>query len=280
MAVNASMADILVLKRYTWAKLTAHTYQRIYLYIVSTHTHTHSHYLSGGVFSFFMNLAGGKTITQDTMAPVLEKMKEHLITKNVAAEIAEKLCVSVAGKLDGKVIGTFTGGSMLGLILVPPHRTAAHGSPDPIPPIFSATHQLLPTPCCHDWYCRLSSPCHPLFLLTFSSPLPPPFSTPSHSLPSPLPLLPTPSSPHSLSSPLLSSPLPLLPSLLGIQSTVRASMEESLVQILSPKRRVDILRDVMVKRDNGGQPYVITFCGVNGVGKSTNLAKVRPGGPY
>jgi pantothenate kinase-related protein Tda10 len=45
------------------------------------------------------------------------------------------------------------------------------------------------------------------------------------------------------------------------------------VQILSPKRRVDILRDVMVARDKG-QPYIITFCGVNGVGKSTNLAKV------
>ena len=53
-------------------------------------------------------------------------------------------------------------------------------------------------------------------------------------------------------------------------------MEESLVQILSPKRRVDILRDIMVARDKG-QPYVITFCGVNGVGKSTNLAKVREG---
>ena len=50
-------------------------------------------------------------------------------------------------------------------------------------------------------------------------------------------------------------------------------MEDSLVQILSPKRRVDILRDVMAARDKG-QPYVITFCGVNGVGKSTNLAKV------
>lgn len=59
----------------------------------------------------------------------------------------------------------------------------------------------------------------------------------------------------------------------GVQSTVRASMEESLIQILSPKRRIDILRDVseMVSK---GKPYVITFCGVNGVGKSTNLAKV------
>lgn len=46
------------------------------------------------------------------------------------------------------------------------------------------------------------------------------------------------------------------------------------MQILSPKRRIDILRDVMLAKEKGS-PYVITFCGVNGVGKSTNLAKVR-----
>lgn len=60
---------------------------------------------------------------------------------------------------------------------------------------------------------------------------------------------------------------------LGLQSTIRQSMEESLVQILSPKRRIDILRDVMLATERG-DPYVVTFCGVNGVGKSTNLAKV------
>jgi signal recognition particle receptor subunit alpha len=37
--------------------------------------------------------------------------------------------------------------------------------------------------------------------------------------------------------------------------------------------RIDILRDVMEARENS-KPYVITFCGVNGVGKSTNLAKI------
>ena len=59
----------------------------------------------------------------------------------------------------------------------------------------------------------------------------------------------------------------------GITSTVKASLEESLVQILSPRRRIDILRDVMDAKKRG-KPYSITFCGVNGVGKSTNLAKV------
>lgn len=46
------------------------------------------------------------------------------------------------------------------------------------------------------------------------------------------------------------------------------------MQILSPKRRIDILRDVILAKEKGS-PYVITFCGVNGVGKSTNLAKVK-----
>ena len=51
-------------------------------------------------------------------------------------------------------------------------------------------------------------------------------------------------------------------------------MAESLVQILSPKCNIDVLRNVAESREQG-RPYVITFCGVNGVGKSTNLAKVR-----
>ena len=50
-------------------------------------------------------------------------------------------------------------------------------------------------------------------------------------------------------------------------------MEESLTQILSPKRHIDMLGDVMLASEQG-RPYVVTFCGVNGVGKSTNLAKV------
>lgn len=54
---------------------------------------------------------------------------------------------------------------------------------------------------------------------------------------------------------------------------VKNTMTESLVHILSPKRRVDILRDAMEAKKQG-RPYVIAFCGVNGVGKSTNLAKV------
>lgn len=123
--------------------------------------------LGGGLFSFFKGLAGQKTLTLEDINPVLDKMKEHLVAKNVAADISEKLCDSVATKLEGKVLGTFS----------------------------------------------------------------------------------------------------------GITSTVKASLEESLVQILSPQRRIDILRDAMEAKKRG-KPYSITFCGVNGVGKSTNLAKI------
>lgn len=60
----------------------------------------------------------------------------------------------------------------------------------------------------------------------------------------------------------------------SVASTVKTTLTEALVQILSPKRRVDILRDV-IEAKNQSRPYVMAFCGVNGVGKSTNLAKVR-----
>ena len=53
--------------------------------------------------TYYRSLVGSKTISQETMAPVLDKMRDHLIAKNVAAEIAGKLCDSVAAKLDGKV---------------------------------------------------------------------------------------------------------------------------------------------------------------------------------
>uniref|UniRef100_F7AVU9 SRP receptor subunit alpha n=1 Tax=Xenopus tropicalis TaxID=8364 RepID=F7AVU9_XENTR len=121
----------------------------------------------GGMFGMLKGLVGAKSLTMEDMEPVLEKMKDHLIAKNVAADIAVQLCESVAKKLEGKVMGTFE----------------------------------------------------------------------------------------------------------TVTSSVKQALQESLVQILQPKRRVDILRDVM-EAQHLRRPYVITFCGVNGVGKSTNLAKI------
>uniref|UniRef100_A0A646QGR7 SigRec-a n=1 Tax=Hemiscolopendra marginata TaxID=943146 RepID=A0A646QGR7_9MYRI len=122
---------------------------------------------NSGVFGMFKTLVGSKEITPEDMQPILDKLKDHMIAKNVAAEIAEKLCSSVAAKLSGKVLGTFT----------------------------------------------------------------------------------------------------------GVASTVKSTLTESLVQILSPRRLINILRDVM-ESERQNRPYVMTFCGVNGVGKSTNLAKI------
>lgn len=121
----------------------------------------------GGMFSMFRSLVGGKTLTEADMAPVIEKLRDHLISKNVASEIAVKLCDSVSTRLEGKVVGTFE----------------------------------------------------------------------------------------------------------GVQSSVRTTLTEALVQLLTPKRRLDILRDVVEAKSNH-RPYSIAFCGVNGVGKSTNLAKI------
>ncbi|TDH15059.1 hypothetical protein EPR50_G00027780 [Perca flavescens] len=121
----------------------------------------------GGMFGMLKGLVGSKSLTREDMESVLEKMREHLIAKNVAADISSQLCDSVAKKLEGKVMGTFT----------------------------------------------------------------------------------------------------------TVASTVKQALQDSLVQILQPKRRVDILRDVM-EAQSQRKPFVITFCGVNGVGKSTNLAKI------
>ncbi|KAH8245354.1 hypothetical protein KR032_009497 [Drosophila birchii] len=121
----------------------------------------------GGLLSYFKGIVGAKTMSLADLQPALEKMRDHLISKNVASEIAIKLCDSVATSLEGKQMGTFD----------------------------------------------------------------------------------------------------------SIASQVKEALTQSLVRILSPKRRIDIIRDALESKRNG-RPYTIIFCGVNGVGKSTNLAKI------
>jgi hypothetical protein len=58
-----------------------------------------------------------------------------------------------------------------------------------------------------------------------------------------------------------------------VSTAVRSALEEALTRILTPKRSIDVLREVRAVRGRG-RPYTIVFVGVNGVGKSTNLAKV------
>ncbi|XP_026414811.1 signal recognition particle receptor subunit alpha-like [Papaver somniferum] len=121
----------------------------------------------GWFSSMFQSIAGKTNLEMSDLEPALKALKDRLLTKNVAEEIAEKLCESVAASLVGKKLASFT----------------------------------------------------------------------------------------------------------RVSSTVQAAMEDALVRILTPKRSIDVLRDVHAAKEQG-RPYVITFVGVNGVGKSTNLAKI------
>ncbi|WFD44526.1 hypothetical protein MPSI1_003194 [Malassezia psittaci] len=81
----------------------------------------------------------------------------------------------------------------------------------------------------------------------------------------------------------------------GIKSEVRQSLEESITRILTPSTSTDILLEIASKTQRRNEllntlpnasrstskiaspalnPYALCFVGVNGVGKSTNLAKV------
>ena len=112
----------------------------------------------GGMFSMFSNLVGNKALTREDLEPVLAKLKDNLIAKNVASEVATSLIESVMVKLEGSVMGTFQ----------------------------------------------------------------------------------------------------------SIARTVKDALTQSLMKLLIPKRRIDILRDVLNSKENK-KPYVIAFCGVNGV---------------
>ncbi|KAG5458657.1 MAG: hypothetical protein BJ554DRAFT_1079 [Olpidium bornovanus] len=60
-----------------------------------------------GVFSFFKNFAGARALTEKDLELALGKTKEHLIKKNVAADIAQHLCDSVGRSVVGQKISAF-----------------------------------------------------------------------------------------------------------------------------------------------------------------------------
>lgn len=68
-----------------------------------------------------------------------------------------------------------------------------------------------------------------------------------------------------------------------MKSEVQAALSASLTRVLTPKTSTDLLLEIQRKRsspssiaspDAPPDPYALTFVGVNGVGKSTNLSKV------
>ena len=60
---------------------------------------------SSGLWGSLSSLVGSKSLTAQDIQPVIQKMQDHLISKNVAADVAVKLCESVANNLEGKVLG-------------------------------------------------------------------------------------------------------------------------------------------------------------------------------
>ena len=58
----------------------------------------------------------------------------------------------------------------------------------------------------------------------------------------------------------------------SITTTVRNALDDALTRILTSRQTTDILAEIEAKKTTG-VPFVITYCGVNGVGKSTSLAK-------
>lgn len=61
----------------------------------------------GALGSLFARLTGSKVLTEEDLKPVLEGMKQHLMKKNVAKDISEKICEGVGESLVGKKVGGF-----------------------------------------------------------------------------------------------------------------------------------------------------------------------------
>lgn len=59
----------------------------------------------------------------------------------------------------------------------------------------------------------------------------------------------------------------------SMYSAIDKAMTATLRRILQPKHEINILRDVAASK-RANKPYTIVMCGVNGVGKSTSLAKI------
>ncbi|KAJ1770551.1 hypothetical protein LPJ74_003078 [Coemansia sp. RSA 1843] len=59
----------------------------------------------GGIFSMFKSLTSGRVLTAEVLAEPMTRMREHLANKNVAAEIADQICQTVAKGMVGVRVG-------------------------------------------------------------------------------------------------------------------------------------------------------------------------------
>ncbi|KAJ2723874.1 hypothetical protein GGI07_002337 [Coemansia sp. Benny D115] len=60
---------------------------------------------SGGFFGMFKSLTSGRVLTAEILAEPMARMREHLANKNVAADIADEICKSVAKSMVGVRVG-------------------------------------------------------------------------------------------------------------------------------------------------------------------------------
>jgi len=59
----------------------------------------------------------------------------------------------------------------------------------------------------------------------------------------------------------------------SMSASVKVTLQEAMETLLTPKKSIDVMRAALAAK-NAGRVYTVVFLGVNGVGKSTNLAKV------
>mmetsp|Transcript_10656 Transcript_10656/g.14354 ORF Transcript_10656/g.14354 Transcript_10656/m.14354 type:complete len:128 (+) Transcript_10656:1022-1405(+) len=58
-----------------------------------------------------------------------------------------------------------------------------------------------------------------------------------------------------------------------VTATIKTSLEHAISVLLTPRRNIDLLKEALAAKKQG-RVYSVAFIGVNGVGKSTSLAKV------
>jgi signal recognition particle receptor subunit alpha len=62
--------------------------------------------------SLLARFTGGKTLTESDLLPVLAAMKEHLMKKNVAKGIADKICDGIGKAMLGQKISGYQSGPL------------------------------------------------------------------------------------------------------------------------------------------------------------------------
>jgi signal recognition particle receptor subunit alpha len=58
----------------------------------------------------------------------------------------------------------------------------------------------------------------------------------------------------------------------SVRATIKATLSQAIEKLLTPKKNIDVLNEALSAKKRG-EVFSMAFIGVNGVGKSTSLAK-------